>query len=854
MRDHMAKKKGIDRREFIKTGMVALGGGLFYLSTGQAAEAGSEAESMVKTLNIDKPFPTPKRLSDVTRSLAERGLRGEFGRSMVPAGVKIEELIDVTGLSEEMKCARAIEFIAERAPLRILPGERIVGSATFVEGPHHAVPIYGKGSVSHTTLGFDKVLRVGYKGIRKEIDERLADPSSYLDVGSGVPDVGSGVGLQNPTTAEGSGVQLQNQHLAAQGTPLQARSALDAKGVDLLQAMKLCLDAANRWHARNISHLRELIAKSTGDEKAGYERVLRNLANVPENPPTTFAEAVQSLWFAYAFQRLCGNWSGIGRIDEMLMPYLKRDLENARSGRASVPASDGGGRHGGTEGRHGGAATTTNVIDEAREDLAHFWIKGTEWIGALEGRGSGDAQHYQNIVLAGIDAEGKEVTNDVTYLALDVVEELHISDYPIAVRLNRRTPEKLLKRIAEVQRYGGGIVAVYNEEVVIAALVKFGYPIEEARRFANDGCWEAIVPGKTSFIYSPQDSLRMLQQALGLNNDVGSGVVLQNPQQVDGSGVQLQNQHDGQNQYFEDFESLYAGFAKELQAAVDSHNAGADGYCLGGAAPPVVSMLIEGCIEKGRGYWDRGPAYTVLAPHIGGIANTANSLLAIKKLVYDEKRLSLGEFIDILRSDWQGQENLRQLVLNRIETYGNDNDEADAMVKRIFDDYTRMASVVKERNGVLRPAGISTFGREIEWRGHRRATADGHHLGEILATNFSPSPGTDRKGPTAMLKSYCKMDYTNLPNIGTLELKVLPASVKGEQGVTALVGVMKSFVKLRGCFLHIDVVDTALLLDAQRHPEKYPNLAVRIAGWSARFATLDKNWQDMVIGRTQQTV
>lgn len=749
----MAGKKGINRRNFIKTGMAALGGGLFYLSVGESAEAGSEAESVTKSLNIEKPFPTPKRLSDVTRSLAERGLRGEFGRSMVPAGVKIEELMDVSGLSEEMKCACAIKFIAERAPLRVLTGERIVGSATFSEAVGHAVPIYNKGSVSHTTLGFDKVLHFGYKGIRKEIDDRLT------------------------------------------------RDDLDEKGIDLLNAMKLCLDAANRWHARHISHLRRLISKSSGEEKIGYQRVLRNLINVPDNPPTSFAEAVQSLWFAYAFQRLCGNWSGIGRIDEMLGPYLRRDLEQGRT-----------------------------TLDEAREDLAHFWIKGTEWIGGAGGYWGGDAQHYQNIVLAGIDAEGREVTNEVTYLVLDVVEELHISDYPIAVRLSRRTPERLLKRIAEVQRHGGGIVAVYNEEIVIAALVKFGYPLEEARRFANDGCWEALIPGKTSFIYSPQDSLLMLQNALRFTAD-------------------SRDYPD-----FADFESLYSAFAKELQAAVDSHNSNADGYCVGGAAPPVVSMLIEGCIDKGRGYWDRGPKYTVLAPHIGGIANTANSLMAIKTLVYDQKLLTLKEFIDILRSDWQGQENLRRLVLNRVETYGNDNHEADAMVKRIFDDYTSMAAQVRDRNGVLRPAGISTFGREIEWRAHRKATADGHREGEILASNFSPSPGTDDKGPTAMLKSYCKMDYTNLPNIGTIELKLLPASIKGEQGVGALVGLMKSFVKLGGCFMHVDVVDTALLLDAQRNPDKYPNLAVRIAGWSARFATLDKDWQDMVIGRTQHAV
>ncbi len=747
----MAKDNGINRRDFLRTGAAALGGGLLYLSAGGQAEAGSE--KLMQTLTSPTTFPSPKRLSDITHALAQRGLSGEFGRATVSAGVKLEDLMDVTGVSEEMRCAHAIEFIAERAPLRILPGERIVGSATYNEAVHHAIPIYNKGSVSHTTLGFDKALRVGYKGLRKEIEDR------------------------------------------------QTRGGLDDKGADVLNAMKLCLDAAGLWHGRHLKQLSELIAQSSGDEKAGYERVYANLRSVPENTPTTFAEAVQSLWFMYAFQRLCGNWSGIGRIDEMLGPYLKHDLASGKT-----------------------------TLDEAREDLAHFWVKGTEWIGGIEGRGSGDAQHYQNIVLAGVDAHGNEITNEVTYLVLDVVEELHISDYPIAVRLNSHTPDKLLKRIAEVQRHGGGIVAVYNEDVVIKSLCKFGYPLDEARRFANDGCWEAIVPGKTNFIYSPQDTLLMLQKALPLSGDTKG------------------------NPDYPDFDGLYAAFAKELQTAVDAHNAGADGYSVGGGPAPLVSLMIEGCIEKARGYYDRGPKYTVLAPHMGGIANTANSLLAIKKLVYDEKLLTLSEFLDILGSDWEGQENLRRMVLSRIEFYGNDSDEADAMVKRVFDDYTSMAAKVRERNGVLRPAGISTFGREIEWRAHRTATADGHRKGEILATNFSPSPGTDKIGPTAALKSYCKMDFSNLPNIGTVELKVLPASVKGEQGVRALVGLMKSFVKLGGCFMHIDVVDTAMLLDAQRHPEKYPNLSVRIAGWSARFATMDKNWQDMVIGRTQQAV
>jgi formate C-acetyltransferase len=414
---------------------------------------------------------------------------------------------------------------------------------------------------------------------------------------------------------------------------------------------------------------------------------------------------------------------------------------------------------------------------------------------------------------------------------LDVVEELHISDFPIAVRVNRHTPEKLLRRMAEVQRHGGGIVALYNEEVVIDALHKFGYPLAEARRFANDGCWEAIIPGRTNFIYSPFDTVTLLQQALGLNDP-----------------------EDKQTADYADFESLYAAFRKQLHARLDDHNVGADSYAANAHPAPLVSLFVEDCIERGRGYYDRGAHYSVLAPHAGGIANVANSLLAIRELVYEQKTLSLAEYVAILRANWQGQENLRKLVLNRVPAYGNDDDEADAMVRRIFDDYTDYAARVRERNGVLRPAGISTFGREIEWTAQRKATADGHLRGEVLATNLSASPGTDTRGPTALLKSYCKMDFTKLPNMGTVELKILPASVQGDAGVKALVGLMKSFVKLGGCFMHIDVVDTAMLLDAQRHPDKYPNLAVRVAGWSARFATLNKSWQDMVIARTQQVV
>ena len=751
----MNEKKGMNRREFLKAATAATGGSLLLLNGISYADTQTGVKKRMKSLAAVPQPATPRRLSDFTHELAERGLSGEFRKQTVPLGTDLGQYMDCSGMSEAMRYARSVELIAEKAPIRILPGERIVGAETVAEGMWARVPIYGKESVHHTTIGFDKALNVGYKGLRQEIDDRLT------------------------------------------------RGGLDELGIDNLKGMRICLDAASKWHGRYIAALKDLIAKSSGEEQANYRHVLDNLRYVPENPPTSFAEAVQSLWFMFEFQRLCGTFSGIGRIDEMLGSYLTADLKNSKI-----------------------------TLDEARELIAHFWAKGTEWaLGKNGGTGSGDAQYYQNVILSGIDKNGHDVTNEVTYLVLDVVEELHISDFPIAVRLNKNTPTKLLRKIAEVQRHGGGIVAVYNEDVVIEALRRFGYPLEEARSYTNDGCWEAIIPGKTTFIYSPRDALQILQRTLDLNNSTN------------------------QPKDYADFESLYADFKQGMQQEVDSHRDGIPGWCTNGdPAALAVAPFIEGCIEKGRDYRSRGPKYTVCAIHFGGLANVGNSLLAIQKLVYEQKLLSLPEFVNILRSNWQGQESLRNMVLNRVATYGNDDSEADAMVKRVYDDYTAIAAAKKESGGVLCPAGISTFGREIEWLPNRTATADGHHKGDILATNFSPSPGTDSNGPTAALKSYCKMDFTKLPNMGTLELKILPSSVQGEAGIRAMVGIMRSFVRLGGCFIHMDVVDSAMLLDAQMHPDKYPNLSVRIAGWSARFATLTKDWQDMVINRTQQII
>ena len=435
----MNKSVKIDRRVFFKTSS-SLGIGALMLSVSQDLLANDQIDRVPLGWNSSNATNVPKRLNEITHRLAKIALDGNHGRQMVNAAWEFPEKDD-SRLSANDKYALASMSVAKNAPLRIIPGEIIVGSATLLEASCHSIPLLNIPSISHTTLGFSDVLLTGYKGLRHKIEKRLSE------------------------------------------------GELDEKGVDLLKSMLGVLDAAKEWNNRNIRLLEQRVLAASGNEKRFIQDTVSTLKQVPENPPVNFREAVQSLWSMYAFQRLMGNWSGIGRIDEMLGSYLKQDL-----------------------------AKGTLTLNEAREILAHFWIKGCEWIGNNDSKGSGDAQFYQNIILGGIDANGKEITNEVTYLVLDIIEELHISDFPTAVRVNKNTPEKLLRRIAEVQRFGGGIVSVYDEAGIIDSLVKFGYPIEEARCFTNDGCWEVLIPGKTIFNYDARDSLALLHSLLALKH------------------------------------------------------------------------------------------------------------------------------------------------------------------------------------------------------------------------------------------------------------------------------------------------------------------------------------------------
>ena len=691
----------------------------------------------------------PVRLSEKTREFAYESINFKYGLETLDT--PFVQLHDTDGMSDIAVYDLAVREIVSKAPVRICDGELLSGAATLGDSIRHVVPVRnaeGKNpifGVSHLTADFFTVLEKGINGIRRDVEESLKN------------------------------------HTAP-------------RKVEFLKSCLNCIDCMQLWHARYIDAL---------SEKGGYDRNIENLKRVPFEPARNFYEAVQSVWFCFAYLRLLGNWPGIGRIDVMLGKYLKKDLENG-----------------------------TITIDEAREILAHFFIKGCEWITGKP-TNSGDAQHYQNLVISGIDENGIDVTNEVTYLVLDIIEETGISDFPTTVRVNKNTDKALVDRVSQVIRFGGGTVAVYNEDLVLRSLVKMGYEEKEARRFANDGCWEVQIPGKTFFTYVPFDGLAVLQKKTLKNYDGTAD--------------------------FDSFEALEQAYMCDLADQVglvfESNVLSVfeeDRKTFKKTTPCTAISLFEGgCVEKALSYFEGGPVYNVISPHIGGLPDVVNSLYAIKKAVFDEKLVSFSEFMKILADNWNGNEELRRHVINSYTYYGNDSDEVDEIAVNILGSMADACEEYDRKTPIRVVGGVSTFGRQLEWAPARYATPFGRKAGEVLSGNCSPTPGTDKNGAAAIIKSYCKADLVRQHTGAALDIGFIPSSIGSDNAVSALSGLIMGFVKLGGFFMQIDTVDKNTLIDAQKNPENYQNLSVRVSGWNARFVTMSKQWQDMIIERTK---
>jgi formate C-acetyltransferase len=440
----------------------------------------------------------------------------------------------------------------------------------------------------------------------------------------------------------------------------------------------------------------------------------------------------------------------------------------------------------------------------------------------------------------GVKADGSDGVNELSYLILDVIEEMRIPQPSSMVQISKKTPDSFLKRALRIIRTGFGQPSVFNTDVIIQELLRQGKRIEDARNGGASGCVETGAFGKECYILTGYFNLvKVLETALnnGLDPRTGQKIGLET----------------GDPTKFSSFGEVFDAFKRQLNYFVDLKIKGnniIERLYAEHLPVPFLSLLIDDCISKGKDYNDGGARYNTSYIQGVGLGTVTDSLTAISYQVFDKKQITTKELLKALKADFNGYETLRQVLLNKTPKYGNDDDYADNVMKAVFEAYYEAIDGRPSTKGGtyrinLLPTTVHVyFGRVTE------ATADGRKAFEPLSEGVSPVQGADRKGPTAVIKSVSKIDHARTG--GTLlNQKFAPELLADEEGLDKLAHLIRSYFKLDGHHIQFNVVNAETLRDAQKNPEKYGDLLVRVAGYSDYFVNLSVELQNEIIKRTE---
>lgn len=671
----------------------------------------------------------------------------------------------------------------------------------------------------HHPPSFDKIIRMGINGVKEEVEAALK-------------------------------VQL-------------AKTEPDQMAVNEYRAMLLTLDGLGTF-ARRYANEALRKAAECGDEvrKAELMEIYEVCKNVPLNPARTLQEAAQSYWFTYSVVNSGGEFIPLGRADQYLYPYYKEDIESGRISEEKAIEIIGSFL----------VKCNERIIIDTKKAENHFsfglFSQGVvydeeEIQSKINGTG-GYAQRalmwqededidsdanfnygqsgndwLMNCMVGGVHADGTDATNRISYLFVDIMHSMKLLMPTLGARVHKDTPDDFMKLLANVLRYGQGEPMIYNDETIIPGFVELGVPVEEARDYCNDGCWETLIPGKSHFSYAHVMNLRCLEWVLfrgkNLNNQEQEGLDTGDP-----CG-------------FKSYEEFYEAYVKQMNERIDfqcqrrQENFGLS-YMI--APDPMFSSITYDCVEKGRDISQDGARYIFHMILATGFSNTADALAAIKKLVFDEKKVEMKELIAALENNWEGYERLRGMMENRVPKFGNDNDYVDEIAVRVLKDFENRVITWREKeHRILYPCGIGTFenyavlGRDIG------ASADGRGFGDPLAPNYSPVAGVDVKGPLAAIKSITKPELKRFYAGTPLDIAVNSNEFVGDEGVERLKDVILSFCDLGGQILTITSTNVEDLKDAQVHPEKHKSLRVRMGGLSAYFIAMAPAQQNNIIQR-----
>ena len=590
-----------------------------------------------------------------------------------------------------------------------------------------------------------------------------------------------------------------------------------------LAAMDVCAAALIRFAQRHAERARALAAAETDlprrDELLEIARVCEW---VPAHAPRTLREAIQSYWFVHlGVTTELNTWDAFspGRLDQHLWPFYQRGLDDGSLTRES-----------------------------AAELLQCLWIKFNNQpappkVGVTAAE-SGTYTDFAQVNLGGTRPDGADGVNDLTFLMLDVVEEMRLLQPSATIQVTARSPRAFLERSAKIIRTGYGQPSVFNHDLIVRELVRQGKSIEDARCGGSSGCVEVGAFGKENYNLTGYFNLPKLVE-LALHDG------------VDPRTSRRLGPATGEASAFGSFDAFFAAWEAQLRHFVGIKTRGNDvveRLYAEQMPAPFLSVLIDDCITAGRDYHDGGARYNTTYIQGVSIGTVTDALSAIRHHVFEQGTVSMPALRAALDADFAGHERLHQLLLNRTPRYGNDDEEADAVMRRVFDAYyTAIEGRPNTKGGVYHVNWLPTtvhvyFGAVIG------ALPDGRHAGQPVSEGVSPVQGADRHGPTAVLRSVAKMDHWRTG--GTLlNQKFTPALLADEEGLQGLVELIRTYFRLGGHHVQFNVVDAATLKDAQTHPDRHRDLIVRVAGYSDYFCDLGKALQDEIIARTEhQTV
>jgi formate C-acetyltransferase len=624
----------------------------------------------------------------------------------------------------------------------------------------------------HIIPNYPKVLRVGFRGIVAELEEKL-------------------------------------------------QRARGRKRKGFLRALIVSCQAAGVLASRYAAEAERLAAAETDDSRREELRQIAAICQrVPWNPAESFREAVQALWFTHMLVMAAESYPGaglsLGRIDQYLYPYYERDIASGQMTR-----------------------------DEARELLQCCWIKHNYVydyqgrVGTNQGINSGFGQL---ITLGGLGPQGEDVSNPLTWLMLDVIEDMNLLEPKPNVRLHHNTPDDLLQRVVElIARAQGSPFLLNFDEAAIRGLEWQGLPRDELWDYAPVGCLENTLQGndRSGTVDVNLNIAKAVELALNDGRDIATGKRI--------------GPASGDPQSFADFPAFFAAFKVQLKALLErliDCNNGADAIRAALEPTPYLSALVDGCADSGRDITAGGAVHNYITVEGIALATAVDSLAAVKKLVYEERTVSMDKLLTAIRANFEGHEALRQMLISKAPKFGNDDAYVDGIAREVSQFWTKEAfKHTSPASGRRYRGGYLSWNYWIAYAPSTAATPDGRKRGAFLSNGVCPVNGADRQSPTAVIKSVGRLGLETAPNGASHTLSLSPSMVRDAEHRAKLAALLRAYDRVGGTCLQINMLDPATLQAAQADPETYRNLLVRVTGYNAYFVMLGKEIQDEIIAR-----